>query len=79
MRPKVGFLPRPFSLIFGKACKTSIAFLAAAEAIVGLSQEKATFHASCSAYWRERQKRALAQEEIEKLRKLIQGMSCFRQ
>jgi hypothetical protein len=77
MRPKVGFPPRPFSLIFGKACKTVITFSAAAEAIIGLSQEKATFHASGSTYWRERQKRALAQEEIEKLQKLIQGMSCF--
>jgi hypothetical protein len=37
MRPKVGFLPGPFSLMFGEACKTIIAFLAAVEAIVELS------------------------------------------
>jgi hypothetical protein len=65
--------------MFGKACKTFIAFLAAAKAIVGLSREEAAFHTSGSAYWRERQKRALAQEETEKLQKQIQGMSCFRQ
>jgi hypothetical protein len=29
-------------------------FVAAVEAIVGLSQEKAAFHASSTAYWRER-------------------------
>jgi hypothetical protein len=40
---------------------------AAAEAIFGLSQEKAALRASSSVYWRERQKQALAQEEIEKL------------
>jgi hypothetical protein len=69
MRPKVGLPPRSFSLMFGEAYKTFIAFLAATEAIVGLSQEKAAFCAFGFAYWRERQKRALAQEEIENLQK----------
>ena len=53
--------------MFGEACKTFIAFSATAEAIVRLSQEKAMFRASGFVYWRERQKRVLAQEEIEKL------------
>jgi hypothetical protein len=53
--------------MFDEACKTFITFSAAAEAIIRLSQEKAAFHASGSAYWMERQKRALAQEETEKL------------
>ena len=61
------FSPRPFSLIFGEVCKTFIAFSATAEAIVRLSQEKAMFRASGFVYWRERQKRVLAQEETEKL------------
>jgi hypothetical protein len=46
--------------MFGEACKTFIAFSVAVEAIVGLSQEKAAFQALGSAYWRERQKQALA-------------------
>jgi hypothetical protein len=46
--------------MFGEACKTFIAFLAAAEAIIGLSREKAAFCASGYVYWRERQKRVLS-------------------
>ena len=42
--------PRPFSLMFGEACKTIIAFLVAAESDVELSREKADFHTSGSAY-----------------------------
>ena len=63
--------------MFGEACKTFITFSAATEAIVGLSREKAAFRASGSTYWREREKRALAQEETEKLWKQIQGAFVF--
>ena len=52
--------------MFGEAYKTFIAFSAAVEAIVRLSQEKDAFCASGSSYWRERLKQALAQEETEK-------------
>jgi len=40
--------------VFGEARKTFNAFSGADEAIVKLSREKAVFHASGSAYWRER-------------------------
>jgi hypothetical protein len=69
MRPKVGIPLSPFSFVFDEVCKTFISLSAATEAIVELSQEKATLRASGSAYWRERQKRALAQEETEKHQK----------
>ena len=65
--------------MFGEAYKTFITSSAAAETIVRLSREKAAFHTSGTTYWRERQKRALAQEEIEKLWKHIQGVFCFQQ
>jgi hypothetical protein len=71
MRPKVGLPLRPFSFVFDEVCKTFVSLSATAKAIVELSQEKATLRASGSVYWRERQKRALAQEETEKHRKQI--------
>ena len=69
MRPKVGHLLRPFSFVFDEVCKTFVSLSVATEAIVGLSREKAALRVLGSAYWRERQNRALAQEEIEKLLK----------
>ena len=54
-----------------------MSFLAVAKAIIVLSWEKAALHATGSVYWKERQKRALAQEETEKIQKQIQGIPSF--
>lgn len=71
MRLKVSFLPKsrpPISIEGLLGFVKPLGLSAAAEAIIGLSREKAALHALSSAYWSEMQKLELAQGEWKRYR-----------